>query len=158
MTLTVHATKSIGISAPYWLAVLRIGLGLWWLESWRHKNKKAWFEQGSGIAWAKSVADKHKWVVVRSGFSRLVEPHPKVMARVVVYSELAIGLGVTVGFLTPIALAGGLVLNVLYFVLMIHDWAEQGQNSMMALISVVCIFARANQVLSLDHLAHLLGG
>ena len=50
--------KSIGLSAPDWLAILRIGLGLWWLESFRHKDKKAWFERGSGIAWAKSVAEK----------------------------------------------------------------------------------------------------
>jgi thiosulfate dehydrogenase [quinone] large subunit len=74
-----------------------------------------------------------------------------------VFSELAIGLGVTLGLLTPIALAGGLLLNVMYFVLMINDWAEQGQNSMMALISVVCILAQANQAWSLDHVFHLFG-
>nr|MBA3302966.1 DoxX family protein [Acidimicrobiia bacterium] len=33
-----------------WLAVLRIGVGLWWLESWRHKDKTAWFRRGSGIS------------------------------------------------------------------------------------------------------------
>jgi thiosulfate dehydrogenase [quinone] large subunit len=76
---------------------------------------------------------------------------------VVVYAELAIGLGIVTGLLTPVALAGGLVLNLLYFVLMIHDWAEQGQNAMMALISVVCIFAQANQAWSLDHVFHILG-
>lgn len=152
-----HPTRSFLLSAPYWLAILRIGLGLWWLESWRHKNKKAWFERGAGIAWAQSVAEKHKWGAVRSGFRRVVEPRPKLMSYVVVYSELSIGLGVTFGFLTPIALAGGLVLNILYFSLMISDWAEQGQNSMMALIAIVCIFARANQVLSIDHLLHILG-
>jgi thiosulfate dehydrogenase [quinone] large subunit len=158
MLSMVHLTRSIGLDAGRWLAVLRIGLGLWWLESWRHKNKKAWFEQGAGIAWAQSVADKHKWGAVRAGFNKVVSPRPKVMAYVVVYAELAIGLGVTLGFLTPIALAGGLVLNIMYFVLMIKDWAEQGQNSMMALISVVCIFARANQCWSIDHALHLLGG
>jgi thiosulfate dehydrogenase [quinone] large subunit len=79
------------------------------------------------------------------------------MAYIVVSSELAIGLGVTVGLLTPIALAGGLLLNILYFVLMINDWAEQGQNSMMALISIVCIFAQADQAWSLDAVFHLFG-
>ncbi len=152
-----HGTRSIGLTAAEWLAVLRIGLGLWWLESWRHKNKKAWFHDGAGIAWAQSVADKHAWAFVRTGFAKVVTPRPKLMAYVVVYSELAIGLGVTFGFLTPIALAGGLVLNSLYFVLMIKDWAEQGQNLMMALISVVCIFAQADQVWSIDHLLHILG-
>jgi thiosulfate dehydrogenase [quinone] large subunit len=153
----VFPAKAIGLRAPQWLAILRIGLGLWWLESFRHKNKKAWFERGSGIAWAKSVAEAHKWGFVKAGFSKVVEPHPKAMAYIVVFSELAIGLGVTVGLLTPIALAGGLVLNILYFVLMIKDWAEQGQNGMMALISVVCIFAQANQAWSLDGVFHILG-
>jgi len=153
----VFSTKSIGLSAPHWLAVLRIGLGLWWLESFRHKDKKAWFERGSGIGWAKSVAEKHKWGFVKAGFSTVVEPHPTAMAYIVVLSELAIGLGITLGLLTPVALAGGLLLNILYFVLMINDWAEQGQNSMMALISVVCIFAQANQAWSLDRVFHLFG-
>ncbi|NUR43368.1 MAG: DoxX family protein, partial [Streptomyces sp.] len=26
---------TIGLTGAEWLAVLRIGLGLWWLESWR---------------------------------------------------------------------------------------------------------------------------
>jgi thiosulfate dehydrogenase [quinone] large subunit len=153
----VTSTRSIALSPAHWLAVLRIGLGLWWLESWRHKDKKGWFERGTGIAWAKSVAEAHKWSVVRTSFAKLVEPRPKAVAYIVVYSELAVGLGVTLGLLTPIALIGGLLLNTQYFILMIKDWAEQGQNSMMALISVVCIFAQANQAWSLDHVFHILG-
>ena len=131
------------LSGPHWLAVLRIGLGLWWVESFRHKNKQAWFERGSGIAWAKSVADKHRWEFVRRGFTTVVEPRPKAMAYIVVFGELAIGLGLAFGFLTPIAAAAGLALNLVYFVLMIHDWAEQGQNSMMALIEVVVLGTHA---------------
>jgi thiosulfate dehydrogenase [quinone] large subunit len=153
----VRAVESIGLGGGDWLAVLRIGLGLWWLESWRHKDKKGWLQRGTGIAWAKGVAEKHRWGFVRAGFEKVVAPRPKLMAYVVVYAELAIGLGIVTGLLTPVALAGGLVLNLLYFVLMIHDWAEQGQNAMMALISVVCIFAQANQAWSLDHVFHVLG-
>ncbi|MEU4033339.1 DoxX family membrane protein [Streptomyces collinus] len=141
---------AIWLDGAEWLAVLRMGLGLWWLESWRHKDKKAWFERGTGIAWAAGVAAEHRWAPVRTGFERVVKPRPKLMAYVVAYAELALGLGLVLGFLTPVALLGGLVLNVLYFVLMIHDWAEQGQNSMMALISLVCLFAMAWQTWSLD--------
>ena len=72
------------------------------------------------------------------------------MAYVVAYAELALGAGLILGFLTPLALVGGLLLNVLYFTLMIHDWAEQGQNSMMALISLVALFAMSWQTWSLD--------
>lgn len=140
-----------------WLAVLRIGLGLWWLESWRHKDKKGWFERGTGIAWASSVAEKHRWPFVRSSFQRVVAPRPRLMSHVVVWSELAVGLGLVLGFLTPVAAAGGLLLNLFYFTLMVHDWAEQGQNSMMALISVVVLGAHAWQVWSVDDALGLFG-
>ena len=134
-----------------WLAVLRIGLGLWWLESFRHKDKRAWFQRGACIGWAASVAEKHRWAVVRVGFERVVKPRPKPMSYVVVLGELAIGLGLAFGFLTPVAAFAGLALNAMYFTLMIHDWAEQGQNSMMALISVVVLGTHAWQTWSLDH-------
>jgi thiosulfate dehydrogenase [quinone] large subunit len=131
--------KTTLLSGPHWLAVLRIGLGLWWMESFRHKNKAAWFERGSGIGWAQSVADKHRWAFVKVGFNTVVTPRPKLMSYLVVYGELAIGLGLVLGFLTPIALIASLVLNLIYFVLMIHDWAEQGQNAMMFLIALVSL-------------------
>jgi thiosulfate dehydrogenase [quinone] large subunit len=142
--------QSIWLDGAEWLAVLRIGLGLWWLESWRHKDKKTWFT-GSGITWAADIARKHRWSFVRSGFKGFVEPRPKVMAYVVAYAELALGLGLIFGFLTPVALIGGLLLNLLYFILMIHDVAEQGQNSMMALISLVGFFGMSWQTWSLDN-------
>ncbi|MCM1969892.1 MULTISPECIES: DoxX family membrane protein [unclassified Streptomyces] len=140
---------SIWLSGAEWVAVLRIGLGLWWLESWRHKDKKTWF-QGGGIAWAADIATKHRWSAVRSGFDAVVAPRPRTMAYVVAYAELALGLGLIAGFLTPVALVAGLLLNAVYFTLMIHDWAEQGQNSMMALISLVGLFGMSWQSWSLD--------
>lgn len=153
----MHPVHTYLLTGAEWLAVLRIGLGLWWLESWRHKDKKAWLQRGAGIDWARSVAEKHKSQLVRRSFEQTVVPHPILMSYVVVFAELAIGVGLGFGFLTPIAAAGGLALNLNYFVLMIHDWAEQGQNLMMALASVVVIFAQANQTWSIDHVLHILG-
>jgi thiosulfate dehydrogenase [quinone] large subunit len=139
----------------HWLAVLRIALGLWWLESWRHKNKEAWLARGSGISWAQSVADKHRWGFVRSGFNTIVAPRPRLMAYVVVFSELSLGLGLVLGLLTPVAAVCSILLNLTYFVLMIHDWAEQGQNSMMIAMGVVVLGAHAWQTWSLDHWLHI---
>ncbi|MGW0970566.1 DoxX family protein [Streptomyces sp. NPDC002516] len=148
---------TIWLGGAEWLAVLRIGLGLWWFESWRHKDRKGWFERGTGIAWAADVASKHRWNAVRSGFETIVVPRPRVMAYVVVYAELALGLGLVTGLLTPVALVAGLLLNALYFTLMIHDWAEQGQNAMMALVSVVALFGMSWQTWSLDSVLGLFG-
>ena len=142
--------QTIWLSGAEWMAILRIGLGLWWFESWRHKDKRTWFA-GGGITWAAGIAEKHRWPVVKTGFDQMVKPRPRLMAYIVAYAELALGLGLIVGFLTPIALSAGLLLNVIYFVLMIHDWGEQGQNLMMALISVVAFFGMAWQTWSLDH-------
>ncbi|MFD9907364.1 DoxX family membrane protein [Streptomyces sp. NPDC059063] len=142
--------QTVWLGGAEWFAVLRIGLGLWWLESWRHKDKKSWFS-GGGIGWAGGIAEQHRWPFVRRGFDTLVRPRPRLMAYVVAYAELALGLGLIAGFLTPIALVGGLVLNLVYLVLMIHDWAEQGQNLMMALISTVALLGMSWQTWSLDH-------
>ncbi|MGP4012094.1 DoxX family protein [Streptomyces sp. 4N124] len=148
--------QSIWLSGAEWLAVLRVGLGLWWLESWRHKDKRDWFG-GGGIRWAAGIAKEHRWPFVRQGFDRIVKPRPRLMAYVVAYAELALGLGLIAGFLTPIALVAGLLLNLIYLVLMIHDWAEQGQNLMMALISLVTLFAMGWQSWSVDAALGLFG-
>lgn len=145
------------LSVAEWLAVLRIGLGLWWIESFRHKDKAAWLVRGAGISWGQSVAEKHKWPFVKSGFDKVVAPHPKTMAYVVVFGELAIGLGLALGFLTPIAAVASILLNITYFVLMITDWAEQGQNLMMILIAVVVLGTHAWGTWSIDHWLGLFG-
>lgn len=140
-----------------WMAVLRIGLGLWWVKSFAHKDLGGWLKRGSGIEWGGSVAEKHKWGFVKTGFDKVVRPHPIPMAYIVVFSELALGLGLVLGFLTPIALVAGILLNLLYFVLMIHDWAEQGQNLMMILAAVVALFTHSWAMWSIDQLLHLFG-
>jgi thiosulfate dehydrogenase [quinone] large subunit len=139
-------------SAAVWAAVLRIGLGLWWLESFRHKNLAAWIKRQAGINWAADIAGKHRYKAVRVGFDKIVRPHPKAMTFVVLGSELALGLGLTFGFLTPVAAFASIALNLLYFSLMIHDWAEQGQNLMMVLAAVVVLGLHGWQVWSIDHL------
>jgi thiosulfate dehydrogenase (quinone) large subunit len=140
------------ISAAGWAAVLRIGLGLWWLESFRHKNLEAWIKRQAGINWAADIAGKHRWAIVRVGFEKTVRPRPKHMTWVVLMSELSIGLGLTLGFLTPIAAFASIALNLIYFTLMIHDWAEQGQNFMMILAAVVVLGLHGWQIFSIDHL------
>ncbi|MGI8792771.1 MAG: DoxX family protein [Acidimicrobiales bacterium] len=138
------------MSGAEWAAVLRIALGLWWLESVRHKNFEAWTKRHAGITWAKSVAEKHPWSFVRRGFAAVVAPRPSLMTWVVLGAEFSLGLGLTLGLLTPVALIGSAVLSSIYFVLMITDDAEQGQNSMMFVIAVACLGLMAWQTWSLD--------
>ncbi|HVB91213.1 MAG TPA: DoxX family protein [Acidimicrobiales bacterium] len=155
MSTTVHSTT--WLNGAQWLAVLRIGLGAWWFKSFWHKDKTAWFKRGAGISWGQSVAEKHKWPFVKKGFDAIVVPRPKIMAYVVVLGELAIGLGLMAGFLTPVAAVAGILLNIMYFILMISDWAEQGQNFMMVLASVVVLGTHSWDIWSIDHVLHLFG-
>ena len=149
--------NSTWLTTAEWLAVLRIGVGLWWLQSFRHKDLGAWLKRGAGISWGGSVAEKHKWPFVKTGFDKVVKPHPVPMAYIVVFSELALGLGLALGFLTPIAAIAAIVLNLLYFILMISDWAEQGQNLMMILAEGVILGTHGWNVWSIDHLLHIFG-
>lgn len=142
--------ETLWLEGAEWAAVLRIALGLWWLESVRHKNKKAWIQRHAGIKWAGSVAEKHPWPFVRRGFGVVVAPRPALMTWIVLMAETALGLGLTFGFLTPVALVGSAVLSALYFVLMIKDVAEQGQNSMMFAIAIGCLGLMAWQRWSVD--------
>lgn len=142
--------ETLVLDGAQWAAVLRIALGLWWLESVRHKNKAAWIQRHAGITWAGSVAAKHPWPFVRRGFDAVVAPHPALMTWVVLGAESALGLGLTLGLLTPIALVGSAALSVVYFVLMIKDVAEQGQTSMMFAIAVACLGLASWQEWSLD--------
>jgi thiosulfate dehydrogenase (quinone) large subunit len=103
------------------------------------------------------VAEKHKWPFVKKSFNAVVVPHPKTMAYVVVLGEAAIGLGLILGFLSPVAAIAGILLNIMYFILMITDWAEQGQNFMMILASVVVLGTHAWNTWSIDHWLHLFG-
>lgn len=141
---------TLWLSGAEWAAVLRIALGLWWLESVRHKNFEAWTKRHAGITWAAGVAEKHPWGVVRRGFGTVVAPRPALMTWIVLGAESALGLGLTLGFLTPIALVGSALLSTIYFVLMIKDVAEQGQNSMMLAIALACLGLMAWQTWSLD--------
>ena len=68
--------NSTWLTTAEWLAVFRIGVGLWWLQSFRHKDLGAWLKQGAGISWGASVAEKHKWPFVKTGFDKVVKPHP----------------------------------------------------------------------------------
>jgi thiosulfate dehydrogenase (quinone) large subunit len=144
--------KTSLLNGAQWAAVLRIGLGLWWLESFRHKNLGAWIKRQAGIKWAGDIAAKHRFAVVGKGFDAVVRPHPQAMTYVVLASELSLGLGLSFGFLTPVAAFASIALNLLYFVLMIHDWAEQGQNLMMILAAVVVLGTHGWQTWSIDHL------
>ena len=136
-----------------WLAILRIGIGLWWLESVRHKNLRD-FVGGGSMGWVDSLTTNHPIpafanVIRRTSLSS--QRRRVVTSWLVVLGEFAVGVSLTFGFLTPIGLVLGIFLNLNYLLLAgLKDFGEQGQNTMMILIEVVLFATGAGMVWGID--------
>jgi thiosulfate dehydrogenase [quinone] large subunit len=136
-----------------WLAILRIGLGLWWLESVRHKDLPN-FVRGGAMGWVESLTKDHPIPAFADTIQRVSLSSPRrrvVTSWLVVLGEFSVGVSVTLGFLTPVGLIVGLFLNLNYLLLAgLKDQGEQGQNLMMILIEVVCFATAAGTTWGID--------
>jgi thiosulfate dehydrogenase (quinone) large subunit len=136
-----------------WLAILRIGVGLWWLESVRHKPLRD-FLRGGSMDWVESLTKDHPI----PPFARMIERtslssqrRRVVTSWLVVLGEFCVGVSLVLGLLTPVGLLVGLFLNVNYLLLAgLRDQGEQGQNLMMILAGVVLFATGSWEVWSLD--------
>ena len=136
-----------------WLAILRIGLGLWWLESVRHKNLPD-FLRGGAMGWVESLTKDHPI----PPFARMVQrvslatPRRRVVTSwLVVIGEFSVGISITLGLFTYVGLIVGMFLNLNYLLLAgLKDQGEQGQNLMMLLISIVLFATAAGMTWGLD--------
>ena len=145
-----------------WLAILRIGVGLWWLKSFLHKPHKKFVQTGM-VKWTLALADNHPSETYGRFIKRLVEPNARWFPYLILGAELAVGLGLIFGFLTPLAITGALLMNINYISLAgvkprkdksvntCYE-CEQGQNWNMMVAEVVMFFTAAWSVWSIDAL------
>ncbi len=98
------------LSLREWLAILRIGIGLWWLEGVRHKNLRE-FLRGSSMNWVEKLTRDHPVpayaaLVRRSSLgsqrSRLVTSY------LIVTGESCVGVSLALGLLTVLGAIVGL--------------------------------------------------
>ena len=139
-----------------WLAIMRIGVGLWWLESVRHKNIPD-FIAGGSMGWVDSLTKDHPIPLFANTIRAVSLSSPRrrrVTSILVVLGELSVGISLVLGFLTPVGLIVGFVLNLNYFLLagVPGDYGEQGQNLMMMLMGVVLFATGAWNTWALDEL------
>jgi thiosulfate dehydrogenase [quinone] large subunit len=136
-----------------WLAVLRIGVGLWWLESVRHKDLPN-FLRGSAMNWVESLTKDHPVPPFARAVQRISLSSRRrrvVTSWLVVLGETTAGLSLALGFLTPAGAVLGLFLNANYLLLAgPKDQGEQGQNLMMILSEVVILATAAGMTWGLD--------
>jgi thiosulfate dehydrogenase [quinone] large subunit len=147
------------LTVEQWLAFLRIAVGLWWLESVRHKNLKQ-FLTTEMVRWSLALADSHPVPAYGRLLRRLIEPNARWFPYLIVTGEFCVGLGLTLGLLTPLAAATGLFMNLNYVLLAgvpPRDLTlnpgyevEQGQNFMMMAIEVVVFVLAAGCTWGVD--------
>jgi thiosulfate dehydrogenase [quinone] large subunit len=150
----VHSLGGL-LSDGQWLAILRIGVGLWWLESVRHKDL-AGFLRGGSMGWVESLTQDHPI----PSYAALIRRTSLSSARrrlatswLVVLGEFSVGISLVLGLLIPVGALVGLFLNCNYLLLAgLRDQGEQGQNLMMILIEIVVLGTLGGHTWSLDRL------
>ena len=147
------------ITIFHWLAVLRIIVGLWWIKSVLHKEYPKFIKSGM-ISWTNSLLDNHPIPPVAMALRPLINFQPTIFPYIIVLSELAIGIGLAFGFLTPIVALAAIGLNLIYLItagvkpkdISVNPCfrVEQGQNLMMIAAEFVIFAAAAWTELSVD--------
>jgi thiosulfate dehydrogenase [quinone] large subunit len=136
------------LTVEQWLAILRIGIGLWWLKSVLHKPLKK-FISGQMVNWTLALADNHPVPAYGRLIKATVAPNASWFPYLVLAGEAAVGIGLIFGFLTPISLLVAIFLNLNYLALAgvkpkdisVNSayQCEQGQNYTMLLAEVVLL-------------------
>ena len=152
------------LTVEQWLAILRIGIGLWWLKSVLHKPLKK-FVSGQMVNWTLALADNHPSKTYGRFITRLVGNNKTIFPYLIVLGELAVAIGMIFGFLTPLAILVALLLNLNYISLAgvrpkditINKayQCEQGQNYTMIVGELVALATISWAVWSIDSLIGL---
>lgn len=157
------------LTVGQWLAILRIGLGLWWLKSVLHKPLKK-FVSGQMTNWTVALAENHPVPAYGRLIKSVVAPNQSWFPYLILLGESAAAIGLILGFLTPISLLVAIFLNLNYIALAgvrpkditVNKayQCEQGQNWSMLLAEVVLFFTvtLTGCTWSLDHALGLFCG
>jgi len=154
------------LSVEQWLALLRIGIGLWWLKSVLHKPLRK-FVSGQMVGWTLALADNHPVPAFGRAIKGLVEPNASWFPYLIIAGETAVAIGLIFGFLTPLSLLVAILLNLNYISLAgvkpkditVNKayQCEQGQNWNMLITEIVLLVTGAWGIWSLDSVFGLFG-
>lgn len=149
------------LTVEQWLAILRIGIGLWWLKSFLHKPLRN-FVSGQMANWTLALADNHPVPAYGKLIRRTVEPNASWFPYLVLLGESAVAIGLIFGFLTPISLLVAIFLNLNYLALAgvrpkditVNKayQCEQGQNYTMLVSEITLLATISWAVWSVDSL------
>lgn len=149
------------LNTQQWLAILRIAIGLWWVKSVLHKPLRRFLDHGMAN-WTIKLAENHPVPAFGRMIKTLVANNRAWFPYLIVAGESAVGLGLTLGFLTPVSALVGIFMNLNYLALAgarpkersVNPCfeCEQGQNLTMIAAQVVLFMLGAGSMWSLDAL------
>ena len=152
------------LTLDQWIAVLRIGVGLWWIKSVFHKRIRHFLQEGM-INWSVSLAENHPVPAYGNTMKGMLTSTRSWFPYFQLFGELAVGVGLTLGFLTPVSALTGIFMNLNFVALAgvkpknvdVNPCfrVEQGQNWSMILIEFLIFVSGAWSVWSLDGLLGL---
>ena len=147
------------ITVFHWLAMMRIVIGLWWIKSVLHKEYPKFVKSGM-MSWVNGLLDNHPIQPAVKPLKAIINFQPTIFPYLIVFGELGIGIGLTFGFLTPLAAIAAILLNLNYLAiagakpkdLSVNPCfrVEQGQNIAMIAAELVIFAAAAWTELSVD--------
>ena len=150
-------------SPDHWLAVLRIVVGVWFLKGVVTKLSVTLAlgflpVPGASARWLHTMpiliakyADGNPIGFVKTFLEQTVLPHGAVFAQLTAFGEAAVGLGLALGLLTPVAAAVGLWLVLNYG--LATQWmgfSQQGFHVVLAACMIAFFFSRAGRTWGLD--------
>lgn len=162
----MHSSESAGPQMRFpevWLAVLRITVGLWFLKALVTKLSVtlAWGVLPLPTAserWIQTMpvlvaryAEGNPLGFFREFLQETVIPHGPLFAQLTAFGEVAVGLGLTFGFVTTLAAGIGLVLVVNYG--LATQWMtpnQQGFHVLLAACMIAFLASRAGRYWGLD--------
>ncbi len=148
------------LTVAQWIAVVRIGIGLWWLKSVFHKNIPHFLREGM-ISWTISLAENHPVPSFGNGMKNMLTATRSWFPYFQLFGEFAVGVGLTLGFLTPVSALVGIFMNLNFAAMAgvrprkdpsVNPCfrVEQGQNLAMILAQLLILMAGGWGVWSLD--------
>lgn len=160
--------RRYGAAAPMlhpdlWLAVLRIVVGLWFLKSLLSKLTVVWVGGAlpvptASARWIGFLPNRlQEWAEInpfgpyREFLHTVALPNAALFAQLTAFGEVAVGIGLTLGFLTGYASLVGLFLTANYLLASLGlPFDRQGFHLLLIACLLAFLAARAGRVLGLD--------
>lgn len=124
----------------FWLTLLRMGVGLWWLENLRQREIDGLTDrQALNLIQTSTEAEQYPFPEYQRFVRENIAPNATRVAQAVTVAELFTALGLLTGIMKRRAALVGLLLNANYALMAWDNPTERDQNLMMALAEMVIL-------------------